>query len=108
MKLVMAIINNDDSNRVQKALANNGFFATKLATTGGFLMSGNTTLIVGAEDEKINKIMEILKKNSKKRMEHIDTSVNLAGGMFSMPSTTEVLIGGATVFVLNVERFEKI
>ena len=107
MKLVMAIVNNDDANRVQKALANGGFFATKLATTGGFLMAGNTTFIIGAEDEKIEAILEILRQHSKRRYERLET-INVSDGSFSAPAATEVMVGGATVFVLDVERFEKI
>ncbi len=107
MKLVLAIVNNDDSNRVQKALASEGFVATKLATTGGFLMSGNTTFIIGTTDERIKPLIDILKSHSKRRLEKLET-VNVSDGMFVPPTSTEVMVGGATVFVLNIERFEKI
>ena len=43
MKLIIAIINHDDAKAVTQALTKNGFSSTKLATTGGFLMSGNAT-----------------------------------------------------------------
>ena len=107
MKLVMAVVNNDDSNRVQKALAIGGFSATKLATTGGFLMSGNTTFIIGTEDERVSSLIEILREHSKKRFERIET-VNVSDGAFVAPVSSEIMVGGATVFVMNVERFEKI
>ena len=107
MKLVMAIVNNDDSNRVQKALASGGFSATKLATTGGFLMSGNTTFIIGTEDERVTALIDILRIHSKRRYERLET-VNVSDGSFIAPTSTEIMVGGATVFVMNVERFEKI
>lgn len=52
MKLILAILSNDDSPVASNALNKNGFSVTKLATTGGFLRAGNTTLIIGCEDEK--------------------------------------------------------
>ena len=83
------------------------FSATKLATTGGFLMSGNTTFIIGTEDERVSSLIEILREHSKKRFERIET-VNVSDGAFVAPISSEIMVGGATVFVMNVERFEKI
>ena len=60
MKLVLAIVNNDDSAIVSSALTKEGFFVTKLSTTGGFLMVGNTTLLIGTEDDRVGKLKEIL------------------------------------------------
>ena len=56
MKLVIAIVNNDDSMAVSSALTRHKFFVTKLSTTGGFLMIGNTTYLIGAEDEQVDKV----------------------------------------------------
>ncbi len=106
MKLIMAIVNNDDANRVQKALATEGFSVTKLATTGGFLMAGNTTFIAGTEDERVEHFFEILRKFSKRRLEKIET-INISDGAFIPPTSTEIMVGGATVFVMNIERYEK-
>ena len=53
MKLIIAIVNNDDSNAVQTALTEGGFFVTKLATSGGFLKKGNTTFFIGTNDDKV-------------------------------------------------------
>ena len=61
MKLIIAIVSNDDANKVQSELTKNGFSITKLATTGGFLMSGNTTLICGTQDEKVDKAISIIR-----------------------------------------------
>ncbi|MDP4152395.1 MAG: cyclic-di-AMP receptor [Bacillota bacterium] len=108
MKLIMAIVNNDDSSAVQKHLTKEGIQVTKLATTGGFLMSGNTTFIIGIEEDKVDKALEIIEKYSKQRKQVMPTAVTGNGlGMYtSFP--VEVTVGGATVFVLDVERFEKL
>ena len=55
MKLILAIVSNDDASAVSAALTKNNFYMTRLATTGGFLRAGNTTIIVGTEDELVDK-----------------------------------------------------
>lgn len=107
MKLIMAIVSGDDSSKVSRALTKSNFSVTKLATTGGFLMSGNTTFLVGTDDDKVDTVLDILGKNSKTRKQMVPTSASYGVGMFSsMP--IEVQVGGATVFILNVEQFVKL
>ena len=107
MKLILAIVSNDDSQKVQMALTKERFSVTKLATTGGFLMSGNTTFICGTEDEKVPQVIEILRTHSQKRTQMVPSSASYGVGMFtSFP--VEVQVGGATVFVLDVEQFVKL
>jgi uncharacterized protein YaaQ len=92
---------------VSSGLTHEGFTVTKLATTGGFLMAGNTTFIVGIDDDKVEQVFEIISKHSRKRSQMIPTSASYGVGLYtSFP--VEVTVGGATVFVLNVERFEKV
>ena len=107
MKLILAIVSNDDSSKVQSALTKNGFSITKLATTGGFLMNGNTTLICGTQDEKVDTVIKLIGEHSKKRTQMVPSSASYGVGMYtSFP--VEVQVGGATIFVLDVERFEKL
>ena len=106
MKLIFAIVNNDDSSSVATSLTAGGFSVTKLATTGGFLKAGNTTFIVGTEDEKVDEVLETIKAHSRKRTQVMPVTQNFTPGLFSSVPV-EVKVGGATVFVLNVERFEK-
>jgi uncharacterized protein YaaQ len=107
MKLVLAIVSNDDSSMVLTGLTKEDFSVTKLATTGGFLMAGNTTFIVGVEDEKVQDVIDIITNYSKKRTQVVPDSASYGTGIYSsMP--VEVTVGGATIFVLNVDRFEKI
>ena len=107
MKLILAIVSNDDSSKVSKELTKARFSVTKLATTGGFLMAGNTTFLVGTEDEKVDEVIGIIGAHSKKRTQMVPSSASYGVGMYtSFP--VEVQVGGATIFVLSVDRFEKL
>ncbi|AGC69132.1 hypothetical protein Cst_c21660 [Thermoclostridium stercorarium subsp. stercorarium DSM 8532] len=109
MKLILAIISDEDSNPVISELGKEGFGVTKLCSTGGFLRSGNTTIMVGADEEKVPEVIDIIKrkcKTRKKAMPNLDLSGGT--GVMGMAFPVEVTVGGATVFVLNVERFEKL
>lgn len=108
MKLIIAIVNNDDSSTVQSALTEGGFFVTKLATSGGFLKKGNTTFFIVTNDDKVDSAIEIIKANAKKRVEKEPTVPPTEMGEFFTPIMVDVLVGGATVFVVDVDRFEKI
>lgn len=109
MKLVFAIVHSEDGQKVMDELNKNGFSVTKLCSTGGFLRAGNTTLLVGVEEERLDEVMAIIEKKSKSRKQVVNSSVpnNGIGGIF-MSYPVEVVMGGATVFVLDVERFEKV
>ena len=107
MKLIFAIVSNDDSSRVSKELTMNRFSVTRLATTGGFLMAGNTTFLIGTDDDKVDEVISIIGKHSKKRTQMVPSSASYGVGMYtSFP--VEVQVGGATIFVTNIERFEKL
>jgi uncharacterized protein YaaQ len=107
MKLVVAVIQDKDSNRLSNALVKEGFRATKLASTGGFLRAGNTTFMIGTEDDRVQEALEVIKANCKIR-EQLVTPVSPMGGTTDsyIPFPVEVQVGGAAVFVLPIERFE--
>ena len=107
MKLIIAIVNSDDSTSEQASLTKAGYFVTKLSTTGGFLKKGNTTFFIGTDDDKVERAISIIKDNSKKRIEKEPTVSPTEMGEFFTPIMVDVLVGGATVFVLDVEQFEK-
>ncbi len=107
MKLVYAIVNNDDTYAVNKGLLKSGIRATKLSSTGGFLMSGNTTFLICCADEQVDLVIDVCKQYSKKRKQFVPSSTVLGPeGGASYP--VEVSIGGATIFVTDIERFEKV
>ena len=107
MKMIMAVVSGDDSNAVSAALTKARFSVTKLATTRGFLMSGNTTFLIGVDDDKVSEVIDIIAKHSKKRKQMVPSAGMVDVGMYSA-FPVEVTVGGAIVFVMNVERFEKV
>ena len=107
MKLIFAIINNDDSHSVQSALTKSGYQATKLASSGGFLMAGNTTFMICSEDDRVDEILGIIHEHSHKRRQFVPNAASYGTGTYT-DFPVEVTVGGATVFVTNIERFEKV
>lgn len=107
MKMLLAIINYDDAHNVINHLMKAGFQITKLATTGGFLRAGNVTILIGLDDSRLDEAMGLIRQYSNTRKQVIPTTANLGTG-FHPAMPVEVQVGGATVFVLNVEQFEKL
>jgi len=106
MKLIFAIVNKEDASEVSIALTKKKFSVTRLATTGGFLMSGNVTLIIGTQADKVPEVLEIIKEYSKQRKEIVPSTATYGLGV-STAFPLEVTVGGATIFVVDVDRFEK-
>ncbi|MCI5549757.1 MAG: cyclic-di-AMP receptor [Clostridiales bacterium] len=108
MKLIIAIVQDEDASRLVSNLMNEGYGVTKLATTGGFLRAGNTTLLVGVDDDKFDGAMAVIEKVCKSRKQMATSPSPVAGttGVY-VPYPIEVMVGGATIFVLNVEQFIK-
>ncbi len=110
MKLIIAIVQDEDSSRLLSKLMLQGFGVTKLATTGGFLKAGNTTLLLGVEEERIQEAIQIIEKvcKSRKQMTSAPTAVTgVAHGEYST-YPVEVTVGGATLFVLSIDQFMKV
>lgn len=107
MKLVVAIINTDDTPGVMNGLTRNGYSATKLATSGSFLRTGNATLLIGVEDEKVDDVIAIIGEFSSKRKQMMSTTSPYGAEGF-LPTPVEISVGGATVFVLDVDKFCKL
>ena len=108
MKLVMAIVNDEDGNGVLSELNKNRFSVTKLATTGGFLKSGNVTFIIGVDDDKVQEVIDIISSKSKRRKQITASPIPIGASASFSPYPIEVEVGGATIFVLDVDRFEKV
>jgi len=109
MKLVIAIIQDEDASRLVSTMMKEGFSVTKLATTGGFLRAGNTTLLTGVEEEKLPACLETIEKICKNRKQIINSSLGTfdAGLAAAGGTNIEIIVGGATVFVLSVDEFKK-
>jgi len=107
-KLILAIVNDDDRVRLTEALLREGFRATKLSSTGSFLRAGNSTLILGVKDIDVPKVMGILEEQCKSRQELVSELWLAELGLepdYHQPLSVNV--GGATVFVIDVEQFKK-
>ena len=108
MKLIIAIVQDEDSTRLVSNLMGEGYSVTKLATTGGFLRAGNTTLLMGVNEERFQGAMDIIEKVCKSRKQVATSPYPMAGASnVYVPYPVEVMVGGATVFVLEVEQFVK-
>lgn len=107
MKLVIAIVQDEDSHKLLEKLTEANFGVTKLASTGGFLRSGNTTLLVGVQKEKVDEVIKVIKDVCKTRNEITTTSPIIGDNSNYIPIPIEVVVGGATIFVVDIERFEK-
>ncbi|MGE5655003.1 MAG: cyclic-di-AMP receptor [Bacillota bacterium] len=109
MKLVVAVIQDKDSQRAVEALVAKGFRATKLASTSGFLRAGNTTLLIGVENHQVPQAIQVIKSTCQSR-EQLVTPLSPVGGTVEsyVPYPVEVIVGGAIIWVVDVERFEKV
>ena len=107
MKLIIAIVNKEDSEIAREELLRAGFFITKLATTGGFLSSGNTTFMMGVEEDKVDEVKALLSKFCRKRKQVVMSPFSMADPVVS-PMPMEIEVGGATLFTLDIDRFEKL
>lgn len=104
MKLIFAIINDDDVRNVTDALVSKEIQATRFSSTGSFLRSGNTTLLICIDDDKVDDVIALIHSHCKRRKQILPSS-SLGGAFSTFP--VEINVGGATVFVTDVERFEK-
>lgn len=106
MKMIIAIVQDDDEAVLNQSFQDNKIQATKLSTTGGFLRSGNTTFMIGIEDNQVAKVLELIKESSQRRQQYVPLPTNYDVD-FDMSQTfpVQVEVGGATVFVLPIEGF---
>lgn len=106
MKLIFAVFQDKDSSRLVNALAEEDFKTTKLASTGGFLKEGNTTLMIGCNDDEVDKALDIIKENCSQREQMVAPISPMGGSADSyIPKPVKVEVGGATVFVVPIESF---
>lgn len=108
MKLIMSIVNSEDARPLIDALMRKGHRATVISTTGGFLREGNATIFVGTDDDKVEEVLDTVRDNCHRRIQHVNPlpPVMEPGEMY-LPTPIEVEVGGATVFVIDVDRFER-
>jgi len=109
VKLLLTIVQDGDVGKLRKALIERGFGATRLSSTGGFLRQGNTTFLIGVEDDRLAEAKALIMTTCCRRKELVTPGTSLADleGVYSS-QMTEIVAGGATIFVLNVEEHIKV
>ena len=109
MKLIVAIVHNEDAGALVDGLLDREYRATRLHSSGGFLKQSNATIIVAVEDDQVDMIVDIVRDTCTSRTQIVNPMPPIMEpGEFFMPYPLEVEVGGATVFVLPVERFERL
>jgi uncharacterized protein YaaQ len=109
MKLVTAIVHAEDAGALVDALLEKEYRTTRLNSSGGFLKQGNATIVIGVEDDQVDAVLELISANCHARKQFVNPMPPIMEpGEFYMPYPVEVEVGGATVFVLPVERFERL
>jgi len=109
MKLVIAIVHRDDAGGLLDALMAKEYRATRINTAGGFLRESNATIIVGVDDAQVDDVLGLIKANCQARTQYINPMPPIMEpGELYMPYPVEVQVGGATVFVLDVVRYERL
>lgn len=109
MKLIIAVVQDEDTDVLTETLVEANYRFTIISTTGSFLRTGNTSIMLGVEDEGVEGVMAILRRTCRRRTQiAVPYSPALEPGLLYMPENFEVEVGGAVVFMANVSRFERI
>ncbi len=109
MKLVVAIVQARDAEGLVRALVDRGFFTTRINSAGGFLRESNVTLMTGVQESYVGDVVRIARQQCQARTRYVNPLMPiLEPAEFYVPSPVEVHVGGATIFVLNVERYERV
>jgi uncharacterized protein YaaQ len=107
MKAVIAVVQGQDTARVSQALRHNSIPFTTIDSTGGFLRERNITFLIGVPDETLQTVLDTISENSRTRSEYVSSYPSAFDpAEFYMPRPIEVQVGGATVWILDVERLE--
>lgn len=108
VKLAVCIVHNRDRNKLTEELVKAGFKFTVIGSTGGFLREGNTTILVGVEPDEQHALLKVIRENCRTREQMVNVMPFEAAppGAF-IPSPVKVPVGGAVVFLIDVERFER-
>lgn len=109
MKLVVAVVQDEDADELVHQIVSSNFRVTRVSSTGSLLRTGNTSLIVGVEDHDVARIVDIVKSVCKRRTQiAVPYSPALEPGLLYLAENFEVEVGGAIIFVLNVQRYERL
>lgn len=106
MKLVISIISNSDVEKVMNVIGENGYSATKISTTGQFLVDGHTAILIVCDENRVEKLFEVIKASVSKRFVKTPGVTSTIHGSL-LNQSVDVEEGGGIAFVVNVEDFKK-
>ncbi|MGH2535668.1 MAG: cyclic-di-AMP receptor [Thermomicrobiales bacterium] len=108
MKLIVAIVQDYDCDRLLQAVSGAGLGATRIASTGGFLRTGNTTVLMGVDDDSVESCLDLIRGACQARVERPPDELVLDLVEWGSAGVAEVTIGGAVVFVVRVGQFVRL
>jgi uncharacterized protein YaaQ len=108
MKLILAVIQKEDEDALSDALEERNIGATRIGSSGGFLRASNVTLMIAVEDERVDTVLGLMREHCKRRVKHLNPVLPSLEARERFLGSVPVEVGGATVFVLNLQRMEKI
>ena len=108
VKLVLAVIQNEDENALMHAMETRGLGVTRIGSSGGFLRANNVTLMLAVEDDQLEHALDLLKKYCRRRTRQLRPSATGAEARARFPGAVPIQVGGAAVFVLDLERMERL
>jgi uncharacterized protein YaaQ len=109
MKLIFAVVQGKDAEALRAGLLNAGYRTTQINSAGGFLRESNATFLIGVDDHVVPDVLRIVKQNCYTRTQYVNPLLPIMEpGEFYMPNPVEVEVGGATIFICNVHRYEHI
>jgi uncharacterized protein YaaQ len=107
MKAIVAVVQGEDTVRLSSALRDAGIRFVTIDSTGGFLRERNSTFLIAIPDEQVGAVLDVIRANCQTRSEYISSYPSAFDPTeFYMPRPIEVQVGGASVWILDVERFE--
>lgn len=108
MKLIISVVHDKDVHLLLDELITKGYRATKLASTGGFLKEGNTTLLIGVQESQVEEVLNLIAKICHTRQQVVSSLALTGPAEGFLPYSMEVTVGGATVFIIDVEKYYKV
>ena len=108
-KMAILVVSDSDANQLMKRIVEGGYSATKIGSTGGFLRRGSVTIFSGVAEAELEPLLDIVREvcHARKEFVPVQTLPFLGDGGFTS-EPVEVRVGGAIVFVLDIERFERV
>ncbi|MBN9388409.1 MAG: cyclic-di-AMP receptor [Chloroflexi bacterium] len=107
MKMVITVVQGKDAGALTDKLVAKRFGVTRINTSGGFLRESNATFLIGVQDEQLDEVISVIRATCKTRSHFLNPMPPMSepGGEIYMPNPVEVQVGGATIFVVAVDKY---